>query len=75
MYYYIKREDKIEKYKVVFDKDTLDELRTEIINKCSIIEHIEYTGTRTPNYFDYLKIRNYKSTIYISQHKQWKTWR
>jgi len=60
MYYYIKRDDKIEKYKVVFDKETLDKLRTEIINKCSIIEHIERTGTRKPNYFDYLKIRNYK---------------
>lgn len=60
MYYYVKNNDKIEKYEVQFDKEKLKKLRIEIINNCSEITHKEYDDTREPNYFDYLKIRNYK---------------
>lgn len=62
MYYYVKNNDKIEKYEVQFDNEKLQKLRIEIINNCSEITLKEYDGIREPNYFDYLKIRNYKST-------------
>ena len=60
MYYYVKNNDQIEKYKIEFDKEKLKRLRIEIINNCSEITHKEYNDTIEPNYLDYLKIRNYK---------------
>lgn len=61
MYYYVENNDKIEKYEIEFDKEKLKKLKIEIINKCSEITHKEYNNTIEPNYFDYLKIRNYQS--------------
>lgn len=60
MYYFNYKKDTVEKYLVSFDKEEIERLRIEIINNCSEIEHKEYDGFNGPNYFDYLKIRNYK---------------
>lgn len=60
MIYFDKQEDKIEKYLVEFDQEELQKLKIEIINNCSEITHREYDGTVEPNYYDYLKIRNFK---------------
>lgn len=40
---YLKRNnDMVEKYKVDFDKERIEKLKNEIVNKCSFIEHKEY---------------------------------
>lgn len=40
---YLKRNnDVVEKYKVDFDKERIEKLKNEIVNKCSFIEHKEY---------------------------------
>lgn len=61
MYYYVEKETGIEKYLVNFQRQEAQELRMEIINKCSEIEHHEYDGTRIkmPD-IDGVRIRNYK---------------
>lgn len=59
MYYFLEQKYTIEKYFVSFSKEELENLKIEIINKCSEIEHYEYDGTEGPNKFDYLQIRNY----------------
>lgn len=60
MYYFLKKENKIEKYAIDFNREELQRLKVEIINNCSEIEHKEYESTRIPKRDDYLKIRNYK---------------
>lgn len=58
---YFKDEGKIrKKYEISLDKAALERIKIEIINNCSRIKHHDYETTKTPNYFDYLKIRNYK---------------
>ncbi len=40
---YLKRNNDVaEKYKVDFDKERIEKLKNEIVNKCSFIEHKEY---------------------------------
>ena len=53
-----KKEDRIEKYLVTFDEKLLRELRKEIIDNCSLIEHYEYDGTRDPSNTEDSEIRN-----------------
>ena len=60
MYYYQKENEEIVKYQIILDEDTLKKLRSEIIEKCSLITHKHYKTTNTPNEFDYEHIRNYK---------------
>lgn len=59
MFYFVKKDNRIEKYKVTFDKEAITKLRVEIINKCSEIEHYDYVDTDGPTYHDdFLRIRN-----------------
>ena len=59
MFYFVKKDNRIEKYKVTFDKEAITKLRVEIINKCSEIEHYDYLDTDGPTYHDdFLRIRN-----------------
>ena len=62
MYYYQKENEEIVKYQIILDEYTLKKLRSEIIEKCSLIIHKNYKTTNTPNEFDYEHIRNYKET-------------
>jgi len=48
MYFYADKEDRIEKYLVTFDEGLLIELRKEIIDNCSLIEHCEYDAAYGP---------------------------
>ena len=47
------------KYEVTADRDGLEKLKLEIINNCSMIIHHDCDTTKTPNYYDILRIRNY----------------
>jgi len=59
MFYFVKNDKRIEKYKVTFNKEALTKLRVEIINNCSEIEHYDYVDTDGPTYHDdFLHIRN-----------------
>jgi hypothetical protein len=60
MYYYQKENEEIVKYHIILDEDNLKKLRSEIIEKCSLITHKNYKTTNTPNEYDYEHIRNYK---------------
>lgn len=60
MYYYKKENEEIVKYQIILDEKKLKELRSEIIERCSLIIHKNYKTTNTPNEFDYEHIRNYK---------------
>ena len=70
MYYYVYKDKCVEKYLVNFSKEEIEKLKLEIINNCSEIEHREYDGTHGPNYFDYLRIRNYKEKFLKYKKKQ-----
>ena len=48
------------KYEVTADSDGLEKLKLEIINNCSMIIHHDCDTTETPNYYDILRIRNYR---------------
>jgi len=58
MYYFKINNNIIEKYEVIFDKEKLEQLKLEIINKCSLINHIEYEGYLEPYRYNQLQIRN-----------------
>lgn len=59
MYYYNIENENIIKYEINIDKEKLEKLRREIIEKCSEIKHIEEVTNYTPNKYDYEHIRNY----------------
>lgn len=62
MVIFIRNKDKILKYEVGIDKESLSKLKYEIIDKCSIITHKDYQDTYLPKMYgidDYLKYRNY----------------
>lgn len=67
MYYFIEKENVVEKYSVSFDKEELEKLKIQIINNCSEIEHFDYEACEKtyggPNKFDYLRFRNYKEVF------------
>lgn len=59
MIYFVKKDNRIEKYEVAYNKSEMEKLRVEIINKCSEIEHFDYVDTDGPTYHDdFLRIRN-----------------
>lgn len=60
-YYYNLKEDSIVRYIVSIDYEYLKELRKQIIDNCSIIEHKHYKTTKQPKYFSDEHIRNYHS--------------
>ena len=70
MYYFYERDDKVEKYLVTFDKEKMEEIRKEVINNCSMIEHFEYYGTAEHHSTEKYEIRNLeKSFLYKSGSK------
>jgi len=61
MLYFRKDDDVIEKYQVNFDKEEIENLKEEIIDKCSFIEHNEYKSDYSPRFTDKI-IRNFTYT-------------
>lgn len=59
MIYFMDEGKKRKKYEIVVDKNGLEKLKVEIINNCSMIIHHDCNTTKTPNYYDILRIRNY----------------
>lgn len=62
MYYYKIKDNLVYKYKVVLDNETLDKIKDEIIDKCSVIEHV-HTISRWEPLRDTLCIKNHKRTL------------
>lgn len=60
MYYYKTDDEYVIKYDVKINDEMLKRLRLEIIENCSHIIHKCYNTTKTPGYFDFEHIRNYK---------------
>ena len=63
MIIFVRDGEYIFKYEVIVDKEKLEKLKYEVIEKCSIMEHKDYESTRLPTMYgilDYLKYRNYK---------------
>lgn len=58
MLYFRKNNKVIEKYLISFDKEKIEKLKNEIINKCSFINHIEYESEILPTFTNKI-IRNY----------------
>ena len=61
MIYFMDEGKKRKKYEIVVDKNGLEKLKIEIINNCSMIIHHDCNTTKTPNYYDILRIRNYSA--------------
>lgn len=61
MIYFMDEGKKRKKYEIVVDKNGLEKLKVEIINNCSMIIHHDCNTTKTPNYYDILRIRNYSA--------------
>ncbi len=61
MIYFKKNEDTIEKYQVTFSPKELENLKEEIIENCSLIEHKEYKSDYAPRFTNEI-IKNFKST-------------
>lgn len=69
MIYFVKKDKQIEKYEVTYDKDEIEKLKYEIIEKCSEITHHSYDDTGGPDENDYLRIRNLtKIKVGIREH-------
>lgn len=58
MYYFYDKQDKVEKYRVSYDKELIEELRKEIIYNCSLIEQCEVDSSYNPNIECYHTIGN-----------------
>ena len=64
MYYFKKEDNYMIKYDVKIDEKRLNELKLEIIEKCSHIIHKHYYTTKKSIDFDYLRVRNYKEKFH-----------
>ena len=62
MYYFKKSDDVIEKYQVHFEKEEVKKLQEKIINRCSVIKHVNFEGEDIPKILDKRFIRNLKYT-------------
>lgn len=67
MIYFKKNNDVLEKYQVSFDRDEIEKLKQEIIDKCSFITHREYESDYSPRFDKNEIIRNFS---YISTGKE-----
>ena len=63
MIYFKKNDKEIKKYEVNFDCKKIEEIKEEIIEECSFIEHKEYRHDYKP--YDYTYIRNYKDPVVV----------
>jgi len=61
MYYYKVKDNLVYKYEVILDDESLDKVRKEIIDKCSVIEHVKMR-TKWISFNDKDEFRNFKST-------------
>ena len=62
MLYFKKNNDVIEKYEIDFDKEEIENLRLEIIDNCSLVEHKVYQGIDLLMSIDKSLIKNFSST-------------
>lgn len=69
MYLFKKNGEMIEKYFISFNSKDVEKLKCEIINNCSKIVHQEYDSHIEPNYFDYLRIRNFHKSEQIGRYE------
>ena len=60
MYYFLKNEEIVEKYLISFNKEKMEQLKEEIIDECSFIEHKEISSDYFPVSSDIKLIRNFK---------------
>ena len=60
MNYFKYTEDNVLKYRVLFDREEIEKLRIEVINKCSRIVHKEFEGYMFLGKVDNLRIRNFR---------------
>lgn len=61
MIYFRKNDEVIEKYQISFDKEEIEKLKKEIINKCSFIKHEEFESEYSPKFTDKI-IKNFRYT-------------
>ena len=59
MYCYRINDNLIEKYSIIFDSKKVDELKKEIIERCSIIEHHKYESDYYPRFGSGTCIKNF----------------
>ena len=62
MYCYKINKNLIEKYSIIFDKEKLEALKIEIIERCSLIEHNKYESDYAPRFTSGEYIKNFKET-------------
>ena len=62
MIYFKKNDELIEKYQIIFNKEKVEKLKSEIINNCSFIKHEEYESDYSPKFTDEI-IRNFKCSL------------
>ena len=62
MIYFKKNDELIEKYQIIFNKEKVEKLKSEIINNCSFITHEEYESDYSPRFTDEI-IRNFKCSL------------
>lgn len=65
MIYFEKNDKEIKKYEVQFDRKKVKEIREEIIDKCSLIEHKEYESDYAP--YDYTYIKNFAEPVAVGE--------
>lgn len=59
MNYFKYGDETIEKYRIEFDREKMEEFKERVINECSEITHCEYDGTKEPHKSNGIHIRNY----------------
>lgn len=62
MFYYEESDNVLEKYQVFFDREEIEKLKLEIIDKCSFIIHKEYESDYSPIISKNDIIKNFRST-------------
>ena len=62
MFYFKQNGEKIEKYHIAFNKEEIEKLKSEIINNCSFINHVEYSSDYPPKFNNVSLIKNFRST-------------
>lgn len=73
MYYFKRQAKETIKYKIVFDKNKVEELKREVIDNCSHITHHEFDGENVTGMMaagrDPLKIRNFRRGEKVGVHE------
>ncbi len=60
MHCLVKDDESIKKYDVIYDEESIEKLKCEIIQRCSTITHVSENTTCLPDYYDIYHFRNYQ---------------